>query len=54
LRANELVLSVKLDELVDGVEIPPEVMARCKGSPLTAQELAEWRAWKVKHDSRQT
>lgn len=53
LRANELVLSVKLDELVDGVEIPPEVMARCKGEPLTDQELADWRAWKTRHDSEE-
>lgn len=53
LRANELVLSVKLDELVDGVEIPPEVMARCKGEPLTDQELADWRAWKARHDSEE-
>jgi len=50
LRANKLVLSVKLSELVNGWEIPPEVMARCKDGPLTAQELAEWKAWKAKHD----
>lgn len=38
LRANKLVLSVKLSESVNGWEIPPEVMARCKDGPLTAQE----------------
>ena len=27
-----------------------DVMARCKGEPLTPQELADWKAWKVKHD----
>ena len=41
LRANKLVLSVKLDELVNGWEIPADVMARCKGEPLTSQELAD-------------
>ena len=50
LRANKLVLSVKLGELVNGWEIPADVMARCKGEPLTPQELADWKAWKVKHD----
>jgi len=50
LRANKLVLSVKLDELVNGWEIPADVMARCKGEPLTSQELADWKAWKTKHD----
>ena len=53
LRANKLVLSVKLSELVNGWEIPPEVMARCKDGPLTAQELAEWKAWKAKHDKEE-
>ena len=50
LRANKLVLSVKLGELVNGWEIPADVMARCKGEPLTPHELADWKAWKVKHD----
>lgn len=50
LRANKLVLSVKLGELVNGWEIPADVMARCKGEPLTPQELADWRTWKSKHD----
>jgi hypothetical protein len=50
LRANKLVLSVKLDELVNGWEIPPDVMARCKGEPLSPEELADWKAWKYKHD----
>ena len=50
LRANKLVLSVKLGELVNGWEIPADVMARCKGELLTPQELADWKAWKVKHD----
>lgn len=50
LRANKLVLSVKLGELVNGWEIPADVMTRCKGEPLTPQELADWRTWKSKHD----
>lgn len=50
LRANKLVLSVKLGELVNGWEIPAAVMARCKGEPLTPQELADWKGWKAKHD----
>lgn len=50
LRANKLVLSVKLGELVNGWEIPAAVMARCKGEPLTPQELSDWKGWKAKHD----
>ena len=50
LRANKLVLSVKKKELVNGWEIPAEVMARCKDSPLTDQELADWVKWKQEHD----
>lgn len=50
LRANKLVLSVKLGELVNGWEIPAAVMARCKGESLTPQELADWKSWKAKHD----
>lgn len=50
LRANKLVLSVKVKELVNGWEIPPPVMARCKRGPLTEQELTDWRQWKCAHD----
>lgn len=50
LRANKLVLSVKRKELVNGWEIPAEVMARCKDAPLTDQELADWKEWKQEHD----
>ncbi len=53
LRANKLVLSVKAKELVNGWEIPPKVMARCKGEPLTAQELAAWKEWKREHDKEE-
>lgn len=50
LRANKLVLSVKMKELVNGWEIPPQVMARCKNRPLTEQELTDWKRWKRAHD----
>ncbi|MGZ5198786.1 MAG: hypothetical protein ACXWC4_03365 [Telluria sp.] len=50
LRAGRLVLSVKASELVNGLELPPDVLARVKGDPLTADELAAWKLWKTKHD----
>lgn len=50
LRSSKLILSVKASELVNGWEIPAEVLARAKGDPLTEEELAEWKAWKAKHD----
>lgn len=53
LRANKLVLSVKAKDLVNGWEIPPEVMARCKDEPLTADELADWKEWKRAHDKEE-
>lgn len=53
LRANKLVLSVKARELVNGWEIPAKVMARCKGEPLTAQELEAWKEWKREHDKEE-
>lgn len=43
LRANRLILSVKIKELINGWEIPAEVMARCKDAPLTEQELVDAR-----------
>lgn len=51
LRANKLILSVKVCELVNGWEIPTHVMARCRGEPLTQRELADWRVWKERHDA---
>ena len=51
LRANKLILSVKVCELVNGWEIPDHIMARCRGEPLTQQELADWRVWKASHDA---
>lgn len=53
LRANKLVLSVKSKELVNGWEILPELMARCKDAPLTAQEVADWKEWKRAHDKEE-
>lgn len=53
LRANKLVLSIKMKELVNGWEIPAEVMARCKDVPLTDQELADWKEWKQEHDKEE-
>ncbi len=50
LRSDKLILSVKASELVNGWEIPPNVLARAKGDPLTEEELADWKAWKAKHD----
>lgn len=50
LRANRLILSVKIKELINGWEIPAEVMARCKDAPLTGQELDDWKQWKREHD----
>ena len=50
LMANKLVLSVKLGELVNGWELPADVLARCTAAPPTPQELADWKARKVKHD----
>jgi hypothetical protein len=52
LRANELVLSVKLERAGGRRGDTARGDGQVQGSPLTAQELAEWRAWKVKHDSR--
>lgn len=53
LRANKLVLSVKIKELIDGLEIPADVMSRCKDAPLTHQELADWKEWKQEHDKEE-
>ncbi len=53
LRANKLILSVKKKELINGWEIPPAVMARCKDAPLTEQELADWKDWKQAHDKNE-
>jgi len=50
LRANRLILSVKIKELINGWEIPAGVMARCKDAPLTEQELDDWKQWKREHD----
>lgn len=50
LRANKLVLSVKIKELINSWEIPAEVMARCKDAPLTDRELDDWKKWKREHD----
>lgn len=50
LRAGTLVLSVKASELINGVKLPTEVLARVKGDTLTVKELAAWRQWKDAHD----
>lgn len=50
LRASKLVLSVKANEIINGWELPREVLARAKGDPLTEEELVAWRIWKTKHD----
>lgn len=50
LRSGRLVLSVKTSEIINGWELPAEVLARVKGEPLTEQELRAWREWKTKHD----
>lgn len=50
LRASKLVLSVKAHEIINGWELPREVLARAKGDALTEEELLAWRRWKEKHD----